>query len=282
LRAVVELLVVLLLAACSERAPSKREDPVVARVGEVELRESDVKRAMARDPGASTSRFEDATAQRELLDGLVRFELLSQAAEREGLTSDPDAIHAMKQIAVTKLVNRALGSAGDPSSISKTDLEHEYARRVAQDFTLPAAARVRHLRVADPERAASLVSRARHLRPDDDAGFAELARRHSEDSATRDAGGDLGFVDEKAQLPLPLRQAVLAMSRVGEIAGPIPTEAGYEVVRLVERRAPAVSPLSSVEEPLRQRLYRERRAKALEAYLSDLRQQTKVEIVKRR
>lgn len=49
-------------------------------------------------------------------------------------------------------------------------------------------------------------------------------------------------------------------------------------MRLTRRRAAAVSPLSSVEQPIRQRLYRERRTKALDDYLAALRQKTPVEI----
>jgi hypothetical protein len=49
---------------------------------------------MARDPGAAPQRFQSAAARSELIDGMVRFELLAQAAERAGLMQNPDAIHA--------------------------------------------------------------------------------------------------------------------------------------------------------------------------------------------
>jgi len=254
---------------------------VVARVGRVELREDDVRRAMARDPGVSPARFQAPSARRELIDGLVRFELLAQAAERAGFTKDPDAIHAMQQIAVTKLVNDALGAAGNPESITVADVEREYEARRDTEFTLPPAAQVRHIRIANATTAANVAAQARALAPADDAGFATLATRTSEDLATSNSGGALGFVDTNSRLPRAVIDAALALKTPGEVTGPVHTESGYEILRLVSRRAPVVSPLGSVEETIRQRLYRDRRAKALDALIAKLRIETPVEILDR-
>jgi len=251
---------------------------VVARVGVVELREEDLKRAMARDPGASPERFQSPAARRELVEGLVRFELLVQAAEKAGLTKDPDAVHALEQVAVTKLVNRELGAAGSPDGIAQGDVEREYTARLTRDFTLPEAVQVRHLRISDKKLAERLAEQARALVPDDDRGFMSLVRRYSEDATTREMGGDLGFIDRRSQLPPELVKAALSLRTPGETLGPVATPDGYEILRLLVRRAAAVSPLSSVEQQLRQRLYQERRAKALDDFVARLRTQTTVDI----
>lgn len=254
---------------------------LVARVGRVELHEDELERMMARDPGASAHRFDAAAARSELVDGMVRFELLAQAADRAGLMQDPDAIHAQRQIAVTKLVNRTLGSLATPDSITKDDVERDYLARQATEFTLPAAARVRRIHVADHARATRILARAKALAADDDAGFAALASETSDDAATRGAGGDLGFVDRNSRLPAPLVEAALKLGTPGELAGLVEVDGGYDILRLVTLRAAAVSPLSSVEESIRQRLYRERRAKALEDFVAELRSETPVEVVSR-
>jgi parvulin-like peptidyl-prolyl isomerase len=250
----------------------------VARVGNAELHDDDLKRAMARDPGSSPARFDDPAARRELLDGLIRFELLAQAAERAGFTKEPDAIHALQQVAVTKLVNQTLGAVASPESISKADVEREYQARQASEFTRPEAVQVRHIRVSDAKLAERLATQARGLAPADDRGFAALASSNSQDSTTRESGGDLGFIDASSQQPRALVEAALRLKTPGEVAGPIATDGGYEILRLVTLRAAAVSPLSSVEEPIRQRLYRERRSQALDAFIAKLRSETKVEV----
>jgi peptidyl-prolyl cis-trans isomerase C len=243
------------------------------------LREDDLKRAIGRDPGASAQRFDSPQARRELLDGLVRFELLAQAAERAGYTKDPDAIHALQQIAVTKLVNQTLGKAGSPEAISQDEVEREYNARQAIDFTLPEAAEVRHVLVSDAKLAEHIAAQARALAPANDQAFAALASSQSEDAETRSRGGGLGFVDKNSRLPPAIVQAALALRAPGDVAGPIGTESGYEILRLISRRAGAVSPLSSVEGVIRQRLYQERRAKALEGFIARLRAETPVDLV---
>jgi peptidyl-prolyl cis-trans isomerase C len=278
---------VLLLGSCSKGAdPGKPSGDqaaagrgaLVARVGKVELHEDDLQRAMARDPGASPERFNNPAARRELIDGLIRFELLAQAADRAGLTKDPDAMHALQQIAVTKLVNQTLGATAAPEAITKADIEREYAARQASEFTLPGAAQVRHIRVSDRKLAERLAAQARALAPSDDRGFANLASSHSEDATTRTTGGDLGFIDKTSRLPPAVVEAALSLKTPGDVAGPLNTDAGFEILRLVSLRAAAVSPLSSVEEPIRQRLIRERRAKALDELIARLRKETPVEI----
>ena len=277
------LALILLLVSCSKQATPDGNGGssagtsgggLVARVGKAELHEADIQRAMARDPGASAERFKTPEARRELIDGLVRFELLAQAAERAGLTKDPDAIHALQQIAVTKLINQKLGA----EVVTSADIEREYAARQASEFTLPGAAEVRHIRVSDATRAERLAAQARALAPADDRGFAKLAASSSEDAATRGSGGALGFVDQNSRLPHPLVEAALALTTPGEVKGPIATDSGYEILRLVSLRAAAVSPLSSVEEPIRQRLIRERRSKALDDFIAKLRAETPVVI----
>jgi peptidyl-prolyl cis-trans isomerase C len=270
----------LLLVACSQSPEPPRPCAApVARVGRVQLCEDDLQRAMQRDPGASSSRFETPEARKELVDGLVRFELLAQAAERAGLTKDPDAVHALQQIAVTKLVNQTLGASAAPESITQADVERDYQARQATEFTLPEGAHVRHLRVADKTLAQRLATQAKALAPEDDAGFATLAEKSSEDDATRMRGGDLGVVDKNSKLPNAVVEAALALSAPGDVAGPLETERGWEVVRLVARRAAAVSPLSSVQESIRQRIYRERRAQALDELIAKLRRETSVQVV---
>ncbi|MEI9935642.1 MAG: peptidyl-prolyl cis-trans isomerase [Pseudomonadota bacterium] len=281
-------LLALLLVSCSKGpSPSGQESDagannrgaLVARVGQVELREDDLKRAVARDPGASAQRFDSPQARRDLLDGLVRFELLVQAADRAGYTKDPDAIHALQQIAVTKLVNKTLGAAGSPETIAQADVEREYNARQASDFTLPEASQVRHILVSDPKLADRVAAQARALAPADDRAFATLAASTSEDVATRSTGGELDFIDKNSRLAPAVVEAALGLKAPGDVAGPIRTESGYEILRLVSRRAGAVSPFSSVQQQIRQRLYQERRAKALDAFIAKLRAETPVDIV---
>ncbi len=62
------------------------------------------------------------------------------------------------------------------------------------------------------------------------AGFAELARKNSQDPGSAANGGDLGFFGRGA-MPKAFDDAVFQM-KVGEIAGPVESQFGYHVIRV--------------------------------------------------
>ncbi|MBI3736379.1 peptidylprolyl isomerase [Candidatus Sumerlaeota bacterium] len=66
--------------------------------------------------------------------------------------------------------------------------------------------------------------------------FAELARKLSDDAATRERGGMLGWVDPKS-LQEPLRKRVAEMS-VNDISEPVATDLGFHVLFLMDRHSP--------------------------------------------
>lgn len=70
------------------------------------------------------------------------------------------------------------------------------------------------------------------------ADFAKLASLKSQDAATKETGGDIGFVALAALAP-ELRQAVAELE-VGAVSGVVSTNAGFHVIKLVEK-TPAVA-----------------------------------------
>ena len=62
------------------------------------------------------------------------------------------------------------------------------------------------------------------------ADFAALAKANSDDPGSKDAGGDLGWV-EKGVMVKPFEDALFAM-KAGEVVGPIKSEFGYHIIKL--------------------------------------------------
>jgi peptidyl-prolyl cis-trans isomerase D len=62
--------------------------------------------------------------------------------------------------------------------------------------------------------------------------FAQLAREHSDDFGSRDAGGDLGVSTGDA-FPEPF-EAALARLAEGEVSEPVRTDAGFHVIKLLD------------------------------------------------
>ncbi|MGN6112663.1 MAG: peptidylprolyl isomerase, partial [Luteimonas sp.] len=80
------------------------------------------------------------------------------------------------------------------------------------------------------------------------ADFAALARKDSEDTGSKDAGGDLGWV-VKGMMVKPFEDALFAMQQ-GDIVGPVKSEFGWHVLQLREVKAGRQTPFEDARAQL--------------------------------
>jgi parvulin-like peptidyl-prolyl isomerase len=66
--------------------------------------------------------------------------------------------------------------------------------------------------------------------------FAKLAKENSDDTTTKAAGGDLGWVNNESQFVIEFKTAALSLKK-GEIAGPVKTMFGYHVLKGEDTRS---------------------------------------------
>lgn len=122
-----------------------------------------------------------------------------------------------------------------------------------------------HIIVASEEEAKAIKAEI-----DGGADFAELAKAKSTDGAAAN-GGDLGWFDLSAMVQ-PFAEAVASM-KDGEVKGPVQTEYGWHVVKLLESRLAAAPTLEEAAEELSG----EMRQEAVEARVKDTVAAAKVE-----
>lgn len=67
--------------------------------------------------------------------------------------------------------------------------------------------------------------------------FAELARQYSDDQASGQNGGDLGFFPRARMVP-PFSKAAYELKEVGDVSDPVETRFGYHLIKLTDRKAP--------------------------------------------
>jgi peptidyl-prolyl cis-trans isomerase D len=117
---------------------------------------------------------------------------------------------------------------------------------------------------ATAEKKSEIKQRAENLRKeivDDKKNFAEMAKQFSEDTETREAGGDLGFV-ERLQLPGPFADLLFAL-KPSEVTAPVETAAGWYIGTLEEKKAPEQKPLESVRLEIAAQLFTKGKAATL-------------------
>ncbi|MBI4346508.1 MAG: peptidylprolyl isomerase [Elusimicrobia bacterium] len=110
----------------------------------------------------------------------------------------------------------------------------------------------------------------------DDADFAELAKKHSDDKESSDRGGDLGFV-LRGWMPSEFEKVAFGLP-VGEVSEPVETQFGYHLIRVREKKAAERVTFDKLKDDLAQFLFNVSLEKELEKTAQDLRKQAQIEI----
>lgn len=219
-------------------------DPAVATVNGHKIRRSELYAAMCEQGG------------REILDGLIFKQLILQEARKNGVTVSEEEIdveidkvvgeyfmgskeqfdsflvqqgYSLEQIRENSRVNvLARKIVGEDLKISETEAR-EYFSENRELYDIPEEVKARHILVKTEEEALQVISR---LKKNED--FAELARELSEDSGTKEKGGDLGFFP-RGEMAEEFEKIAFAL-KDGERSAPVKTSHGYHIIEKLEHK----------------------------------------------
>ena len=280
------VLCALALAACKKGSSG----PVVAHVGGDVITAEDFKRRIDEQSPFLRSRYNTLERKKELLDALVRNELLAQEAQRQGLDKTFAVREATKRAMIQELIRKQLDEKLTGADLSERDLKGFYDQNI-NDFVKPERARVYHifLPAKDAKERAAARARTAGLLKDIDArqkkgevnAFQVAATKESKDELSAPMGGDLRFLskDELSKAYGPeLANAAFELKNPGEMAGPIETPSGVELVKLQVRTVALNRTFEESKESIRGRMARERRSKDYDDFVKKLRENGKVSI----
>lgn len=245
-------------------------DPVLGKMGNVEVRTSEIRRLLEAQPEEVRKQISGA----QELDRLVRNELIRQAllseARSKGWDKRSDVVVLMERAREGALLQFYMSDVARPpaSFPSEEDVKRTYEANKAA-FTVPAQYQLAQIFIAAPETADKETAAAAHKKAADlaakaqakGADFAKLASANSDQKETGSKGGDLGWLPESQLLP-EIRAAVIKMDK-GEISAPIHSASGWHVVKLVDKKPSQYRPLSEVRDTIVSEL-RLRRAQEIE------------------
>ncbi len=100
------------------------------------------------------------------------------------------------------------------------------------------------------------------------ADFAELAQKHSEDTSTASAGGDLGVFGRGQMVP-PFEAAAFALE-IGQLSPLVRTTYGFHIIRLEDKLPAASKPLSEVQQEITERLRNDKSREEVEIFIENL------------
>ena len=208
---------------------------------------------------------------------LPSMEALEQAANTQGLNYEDFKQNLRDNFLTQQVINREVGSRVlvAPSEISAYYEEHKQELERKDGFSIQLIlvstdGKPEEELPALRQKAEEALEKVRK-----GENFADLARQYSDD-ATKENGGNAGFF-EKGMMAPEIESAVEGLERNG-ISDIIQTRFGHMIVKLLERSAAGIPPMSEVEGRIHEQLYLQKVQPALRVYLTTLRQESFISV----
>ena len=291
----------LLLLACRDNVVVENEvsdryiddSPLIAQVGAVRITEATLQRHLVDLSPLTRARYQNPERRQELVDTLIRFELLATEAKRRGHTQHPDVQLAYKQAMVRELLRAEVRELIKMSDITDDEITQYYQEHL-DDYQRPALVRAAHvLFKSEAEATAALKVLMLKINVDPKKArvlFGDLASQSSLDTETKARRGDLQYFTQSGALhgerrfpqsapPPEVASVAFQLDKVGDItAAPIRSERGWHLIQRTGGKRAFERSFAEVKPEIRNLLFKTRKAKALEDYVKRLRSKAKISI----
>ncbi|MCC6171596.1 MAG: peptidylprolyl isomerase [Gammaproteobacteria bacterium] len=201
--------------------------------------------------------------RQEVLDSLIRMQLVAAQAQKDGLDKEKD-ISAALDLSRLDVLQRALQQKYlKDKAPTEQELRAEYETQLAQ---MPRTEyRARHILVQTEEFANRLMERLKKGEK-----FERVARESLDSS--KENGGDLGWFNPQSMVK-PFADAVMTLKKGETTAKPVQTQYGWHIIRLEDTREVQPPPFDAVKGQLGQVVL----AKKFKGYSDELLKTAKVE-----
>ncbi|KLU24853.1 peptidylprolyl isomerase [Caballeronia mineralivorans PML1(12)] len=252
------------------------QDGVIASAGGASVTQSDITNLLKSLDADTRARLAADPAR---LDQLVRARLAQAAvlteAKAKGWDKQPQVKQLVEQAQRDAVARSYLASLSAPPADFPSDADMQAAYDQNRSiFTVPGSLHLAQIFVAASQGAdKAALDQARKQAADlarqahaSGADFAAIAKASSQDKASGQNGGDMGFVPDTVLLA-EVRKVADGMT-LGEVSQPIETSAGFHVIKLIEKRPANVRPFAQVKEQIRTTLRQQRAQQNAQEYLA--------------
>ncbi|UNK38464.1 peptidylprolyl isomerase [Shinella sp. H4-D48] len=247
-------LIAIAAASTGVRAQDAGADPVVAKVGAVEIHESELKLAMAGlDP--QLANLPEEQKRVAALSSIIDVKLLAADADKEGLRDSADFKQRLAFLTDRELHN-AYFKKHVVDAVTPEEVKARYDKEIAA-IKPEDEIHARHILVKTEDEAKAIIK-------DLDAGkdFVEIAKEKSTDP-NKSEGGDLGYFSKGRMVP-EFEEAAFALEKGAYSKVPVKTQFGYHVIKVEDKRKQQPPALDQVEPQVRQLVMRDKYLELLE------------------
>jgi parvulin-like peptidyl-prolyl isomerase len=260
------------------------DNPVIAKVGDSEVKAEDVKPYLEKLPVRDQLLLsKDASA----LNAFVRELIVQQLVYKEALSKKWDQqsqiqsqLDRVRQQAITQSYLQSMATPAQEFP-TQDDLQAAYeALKKNNALQVPKQYHLSQIYVACPKGAdkaveekakAKLESVQKALKGGD---FAAVAKSQSDDVSSSARGGDLGTLPEN-QIQPEILEAVTSLSK-NSISDPVRLSDGWHILKVSEIKDPYTASLDEIRTPLANELRSQKAQILAKAYLAKLLQQNPV------
>jgi peptidyl-prolyl cis-trans isomerase C len=201
------------------------EDPVVARVNGVDIRQSDL--AFAEEEiGGNMPTIPPEQKRDYLINYLVDVIVLSQAAEKQNFADRPDVKRRLTFDRSRLLMESLLQDAGK-ASLSE-DAERKVYEEAVKQVKNEEEVHARHILVPTEDEAKAILAQLKG-----GADFATLAKEKSKDPGSAE-GGDLGYFTKDQMVP-EFAEVAFKLGK-GQLSDPVKTQFGWHIIKVEDKR----------------------------------------------
>ena len=206
-------------------ANAAEEDPVVARVSGVDIRQSDL--AFAEEEiGGNMPTIPPEQKRDYLINYLVDVIVLSQAADKQKVGDRPDVKRRLAFDHNRLLMEALLQDAGKASLTE--DAERKVYDEAVKQVKNEEEVHARHILVPTEDEAKAILAQLKG-----GADFATLAKEKSKDPGAAE-GGDLGYFTKEQMVP-EFAEVAFKLGK-GELSDPVKTQFGWHIIKVEDKR----------------------------------------------
>lgn len=239
---------------------TQADSPVLAQIYGEPISQAEVTFARQYLENAGTT---DPVTDEKALNWLIEQRLLARLAEDMKIDQEPNFKRSIKFHRDNILANLA-NSRLLESAVSEQDIQEFYDNEKGQ---LRGRIQIKARQIVLPDEAMA-VEIMRRL--DSGEAFASLALAYSTDRASREFGGDLGYLNR--DMPAPNISDAIFSAKDGARIGPLLSADGWHVIDILERRPTPIQSLEQRREDIVDLL----RSKAIFTKLEDMRREADI------
>ncbi len=261
-----------------------QDKEILAKIGNKTITTADLNRVISYyEPEQQKMIEKNPQIKENILLQIVRSTVISQLAKKKGFDKKAEIRNQQEMMINNFLATMYL----QKEVVEKITINEDKARSYYKDhpdvFKTPEMIRVKHILIkteasAPEEEKKKAKAKAEEVlkRVKGGEDFSKLASEVSDDSGTKDKGGDLDFFPRGTMIPA--FEEVAFSLKPGETSGLVETEYGYHIIKMEEKKDAVLEPYEKIKDKVKDQALQEMRKAAVSEFIEKALKNAGVEI----